>query len=40
LGEGYLIKGDKKKVSENFKKSLEFNPGNQNAIDRLKELGN
>ncbi len=40
LGEGYLIKGDKEKASENFKKSLELNPQNQNAINRLKELGN
>ena len=37
---GYLIKGDKKKAFENFRKSLELNPQNQNAIDRLKELGN
>jgi pimeloyl-ACP methyl ester carboxylesterase len=38
LGEGYLITGDKEKALENFKKSLDFNPQNQNAIDRLKAL--
>jgi dienelactone hydrolase len=40
LGEGYLITDDRKKASENFKKSLKFNPENQNAINRLKELSN
>ena len=38
LGEGYLITGDKEKASKNFKKSLELNPQNQNAIDRLNAL--
>ena len=39
LAEGYLIAGDKKKAIENFRKSLELNADNQNAIDRLKQLG-
>ncbi|HVX51559.1 MAG TPA: hypothetical protein VHB48_15460 [Chitinophagaceae bacterium] len=38
LGEGYLIIGDKEKASKNFKKSLELNPQNENAIDKLKIL--
>jgi tetratricopeptide (TPR) repeat protein len=38
LGEGYLITGDKRKALNNFKKSLELNPENQNAVERLKIL--
>ncbi len=40
LGEGYLITGDKKNATESFKNSLKFDPQNQNAINRLKQLGN
>lgn len=39
LAEGYLFIGDEKMAIKSFKKSLELNPQNQNAIDRLKELG-
>jgi dienelactone hydrolase len=39
LAEGYLIAGDKKNATINFKKSLQFDPQNQNAINRLKTLG-
>jgi len=38
LAEGYLHMGDKQKAMASFKKSLELNAQNQNAIDRLKEL--
>lgn len=38
LAEGYLFIGDKEKATENFKKSLNLNAQNQNAIDRLKQL--
>lgn len=38
LAEGYLYIGDTKNATYNFKKSLSLNPGNQNAINRLKEL--
>jgi dienelactone hydrolase len=40
LGEAYLIAGDKKNATEAFNKSLKFDPQNQNAINRLKQLGN
>ena len=40
LGEGYLIAGDKKNAIKNFKSSLKFDPQNQNAINRLKQLSN
>lgn len=40
LGEGYLIAGDKKNAAESFKSSLKFDPQNQNAMNRLKQLGN
>ncbi len=38
LAEGYLFLGDKKNAIKNFEKSLELNGGNQNAINRLKQL--
>lgn len=38
LGESYLFLGNKEKAIENFKKSLNLNSENQNAIDRLKQL--
>lgn len=40
LGEGYLIAGDNIKATESFKNSLKLDPQNQNAINRLKQLGN
>ncbi|MEM8901913.1 MAG: prolyl oligopeptidase family serine peptidase [Bacteroidota bacterium] len=39
LAEAYLFTGKKEKAIQNFKKSLEFYDQNQNAIKRLKELG-
>jgi len=38
LGEAYLRKGDREKASQSFKKSLELNPKNQNAVQQLKSL--
>ncbi len=38
LAEAYLFIGNTEKAIENFKKSLEFDSQNQNAIDRLNQL--
>ncbi len=38
LGEAYMIHGDKEQAIVNFQKSLELNPDNTNAEDKLKEL--
>ncbi|MEM9337762.1 MAG: CocE/NonD family hydrolase, partial [Bacteroidota bacterium] len=38
LAEGYLYFGDKRKAIKSFEKSLQLNPENQNATNRLKEL--
>jgi len=38
LGEAYLKNGDKKLATDNYKKSLELNPGNDNARKILKDL--
>ena len=38
LAEGYLFIGNKQNAIMNFEKSLELNPQNQNAINRLIEL--
>ena len=38
LGEAYLFIGEEEKALESFKKSLELNPENQNAIQRIEEL--
>ncbi len=38
LAEVYLYKKDFKNAISNFEKSLELNPENQNAINRLKQL--
>ncbi len=38
LAEGYLYLGNKEKAIHSFEKSLELNPQNQNAINRLKEM--
>ena len=34
-----MNKGDKEKSIEYYKKSLELNPGNSNAVDMLKKMG-
>ncbi|MCI0691639.1 serine hydrolase [candidate division KSB1 bacterium] len=38
LGEGYMMNGDKELAIENYKKSLELNPKNTNAVVMLKKL--
>ncbi|MEQ9401980.1 MAG: serine hydrolase [Cyclobacteriaceae bacterium] len=38
-GEAYKKQGNKEKAIEDYKKSVKLNPGNQNAIDVLKEMG-
>jgi cytochrome c-type biogenesis protein CcmH/NrfG len=38
LGEAYKIQGSIKLAVQNYKKSLELNPGNRNAESMLKEL--
>jgi len=38
LAEAYLVSGDKEAAIANYKKSLELNPANANAVERLKEL--
>lgn len=38
LAEAYLYKSDTTNARINFKKSLQLNPGNQNAIYRLQQL--
>jgi tetratricopeptide (TPR) repeat protein len=38
LGEAYLASGDKERAAVNYKKSLELDPKNQNAINVLKRL--
>ena len=38
-GEVLLAQGDRKKAIENYKKSIELNPGNGHGIDVLIELG-
>jgi tetratricopeptide (TPR) repeat protein len=39
LAEGYMIDGDKESAIKYYKKSLELNPDNTNAVEKLKELG-
>ncbi|MBS1493443.1 MAG: FKBP-type peptidyl-prolyl cis-trans isomerase [Bacteroidetes bacterium] len=38
LGEAYMLDGNKELAIKNYKKSLELNPGNENAKNMLKEL--
>ena len=39
LGEAYMIDGQRDLAITNYKKSLELNPQNTNAVDMLKKLG-
>lgn len=39
MGEAYLEKGNKELAIENYKKSVEINPGNVGGIDALEKLG-
>jgi CubicO group peptidase (beta-lactamase class C family) len=38
LAEAYMVNGDKELAIANYKKSLELNPGNANATQKLKQL--
>lgn len=38
LGEAYMVHGDRELAIQNYKKSLELNPQNTGAIEKLKEL--
>ena len=38
LGEAYMANGEKELAIANYKKSLELNPQNQNAVEMLKKL--
>jgi CubicO group peptidase (beta-lactamase class C family) len=40
LGEAYMESGNKEEAIRNYKKSLELNPANANAVERLKKLEN
>ncbi len=39
LGRAYLLRGDRERAIESFRRSLELNPDNLNAVDALKRLG-
>ena len=36
LGEGYMNAGDRARAIENYEKSLNLNPKNTNAVEKLK----
>ncbi|UCE19383.1 MAG: alpha/beta fold hydrolase [Gemmatimonadota bacterium] len=38
LGEAYMVDGDKELAIQNYNKSLELDPNNKNAIEKLKQL--
>jgi hypothetical protein len=38
LGEGYLAAGDRERAIESYEKSLELDPGNQNAVEKLRQI--
>ena len=38
LGEAYMVAGEKELAIKNYKKSLDLNPKNKNAVERLKKL--
>jgi tetratricopeptide (TPR) repeat protein len=38
LGEAYMKNGDTEKAIQNYKKSLELNPNNNNAVRMLEQL--
>jgi tetratricopeptide (TPR) repeat protein len=38
LGEAYMANGEKELAITNYKKSLELNPQNKNAVEVLKKL--
>jgi tetratricopeptide (TPR) repeat protein len=38
LGEAYMKAGDKDRAIKNYEKSLELNPKNSDAVEKIKEL--
>ncbi len=38
LAEAYMNRGDDELAIENYQKSLEFNPNNNNAVQQLQKL--
>lgn len=38
LGEAYMVAGNRERAIENYRKSLELEPGNENAVRMLKRL--
>ena len=38
LGEAYMVQGEKDLAIQNYEKSLELNPGNDNGREMLKKL--
>ncbi|MEO8209219.1 MAG: tetratricopeptide repeat protein [bacterium] len=38
MGEAYMLVGNNELAIENYKKSLELDPSNNNAIERLEKL--
>ena len=38
LGEAYMVKGDKEKAIENYKRSLALDPNNKGAAENIKKL--
>ncbi|MGH1363722.1 MAG: S41 family peptidase [Calditrichia bacterium] len=39
LGEAYMLSGDKPNAINNYKRSLELDPANGNAVNMLKQMG-
>jgi predicted alpha/beta superfamily hydrolase/TolA-binding protein len=39
LAEAYMMNGDRELAIQNYRKSLELNPDNENAREKLRELG-
>ena len=39
LAEAYMVHGDTRLAIDNYKRSLEFDPSNANAAEKLVELG-
>ncbi len=38
LAESYMIKGNKELAIQYYEKSLQLDPGNENAVEQLKKL--
>ena len=39
LGEAFLLNGDRELAIENYRRALELEPDNDNAREKLRELG-